>query len=240
MVELQESLRRSETMSVLGSVVAGVAHEVRNPLFGISANLDAFAVRFGDRDEYRETIAALREGVGRLVGVMNELLDYGRPAQRAPTIETLEGMVARAVDSCAGLARSSGVEVTTAVPENLAPISVDHDRTVQVFQNLIENATQHTPRGGTVRIEGREVSLGTQRFVECSVTDSGPGFREEDLPRIFEPFFTRRHGGTGLGLSIVQRIVDLQGGSITAGNHPQGGATVTVRLPAFALDPPSP
>jgi PAS domain S-box-containing protein len=237
MVELQESLRRSETMSVLGSVVAGVAHEVRNPLFGISANVDAFEARFGHRDEYGETIAALREGVGRLVGVMNELLDYGRPAQKAPTLETLADIVARAVETCSGLARSCGIEVLTEVPMGLAPIAVDRDRIVQVFQNLIENATQHTPQGGTVSIEGRETKLGSQRFVECSVADSGPGFREEDLPRIFEPFFTRRHGGTGLGLSIVQRIIDLHGGSTSAGNRPQGGAMVTVRFPARDPDP---
>jgi PAS domain S-box-containing protein len=237
MVQLQESLRRSETMSVLGSVVAGVAHEVRNPLFGISTNVDAFEARFGRRKEYRETIAALREGVGRLVGLMNELLDYGRPAQKAPTLETLSAIVARAVESCSGLARSCGVEVTTDLPGNLSPIAVDRDRIVQVFQNLIENATQHTPRGGTVRIEGRETRHGNQHFVECSVTDSGPGFRDEDLPRLFEPFFTRRQGGTGLGLSIVQRIVDLHGGSITAANRPEGGAVMHVRFPLSAPDP---
>jgi signal transduction histidine kinase len=76
-----------------------------------------------------------------------------------------------------------------------------------------------------------------QRWIECVVADSGPGFRAEDLPHVFDPFFTRRHGGTGLGLSIVHQIAQEHGGEIVAANRPQGGAAMTVRLPASGAEP---
>ena len=80
-------------------------------------------------------------------------------------------------------------------------------------------------------ITAQERTQDGQRSLECVIHDGGPGFREEDLPKLFEPFFTRRRGGTGLGLSIAQRIVEQHGGSVSAANHPEGGALMRVRLP---------
>jgi signal transduction histidine kinase len=100
---------------------------------------------------------------------------------------------------------------------------------LQVFQNLIENAVQHSAPGGTVVIE--QGGAEDKKWICYKIKDSGPGFAQSDLPKIFEPFFTRRRGGTGLGLSIVQRIVDEHGGEIAAANRPEGGAVLTVKLP---------
>jgi PAS domain S-box-containing protein len=231
MIELQESLRRSETMSAMGTLVAGVAHEVRNPLFSISANLDAFEAQYGHRSEYKEAIDLLRAETTRLATLMNDLLDYGRPAYETPSPEPFPDVVAQAVGACASLARQRGVSVVHRMHPDLPPVLMDRKRMAQVLQNLLENAIQHSPAGSEVVIEAAEQRAEGRRWVDCSVTDKGPGFVPDDLPRIFEPFFTRRRGGTGLGLSIVQRIVDLHGGTVVATNRPAGGATMTVRLP---------
>src|SRR5215510_7148409 len=98
-----------------------------------------------------------------------------------------------------------------------------------VFSNLIKNAIQHSPPGATVHVEAEEISLDNQLWVECRVKDSGPGFQTEDLPKVFDPFFTKRRGGTGLGLSIVQRIVQEHGGVIKAGSRREGGAEIVIR-----------
>ena len=109
------------------------------------------------------------------------------------------------------------------------PMLMDSARLVQAIQNLIINAIQHSePRSEVVVYARRD-----GENIECEVRDHGPGFREEDLPRIFEPFFTRRRGGTGLGLSIVQRVTDEHGGAVTAENVPGGGARVRLRFPRF-------
>jgi signal transduction histidine kinase len=111
-------------------------------------------------------------------------------------------------------------------------VLADRARLTQVLQNLIENAVHFSPRGGRAEVSLAAVGDADETFVECAVRDSGPGFDPADLPRLFEPFFTRRRGGTGLGLSIVKRIVYDHGGEVTAENHASGGAQVKVRLRA--------
>jgi len=113
-------------------------------------------------------------------------------------------------------------------------VLADRARVSQVLQNLIENGVHFSPAGGRVEVSLAMADGSAERFVECSVKDSGPGFDPADLPRLFEPFFTRRRGGTGLGLSIVKRIVYDHGGEVSAENHVQGGAVVKVRLRAVA------
>jgi signal transduction histidine kinase len=110
-------------------------------------------------------------------------------------------------------------------------VLMDRDRLRQVFTNLLQNAIHHSGRDDTVRIEFETLIDGGRRWVRCLVSDQGPGFREEDLQRAFEPFFTRRKGGTGLGLAIAKRVVQDHHGSIEARNLPKGGACVMVTLP---------
>lgn len=230
MVQLQESLRRSETMAAMGALVAGVAHEVRNPLFGISATLDAFEARFGDRDDYKRYTAILRGEVERLNALMRGLLEFGKPHDLTVSESSIKSLIARAMTACASLADKSGVEIISEASDDLPRLLVDAQRIIQVFQNLIENAIQHSPRGGVVKIRAEGIVHNEEQWIECEVKDQGPGFPEDDLAKVFKPFFTRRRGGTGLGLSIVQRIVQEHGGAVTAFNESGGGATVKVRL----------
>ncbi|HEX7182312.1 MAG TPA: ATP-binding protein [Thermoanaerobaculia bacterium] len=233
LVRLQESLRRSETMSAMGALVAGVAHEVRNPLFGISATLDAFASRFKRRTEYRPYMNILQGEVARLSELMQTLLDYGKPVRLVVAPERPEEVMRAAVAACSPLAAKAGVEIAETADPDLPPLTVDRNRIVQVFQNLLENAVQHSPAGGRVLFRAEASRNGEREGVRFSVEDSGPGFQPGDLERVFEPFFTRRRGGTGMGLSIVQRIVEQHEGEIAAGNRPEGGAVVAVTLPQW-------
>lgn len=239
LVRLQESLRRSETMSAMGALVAGVSHEVRNPLFGISATLDAFEARFQDRTEYRRYFDVLQGEVKRLTELMQQLLDYGKPLRLDLAEVPPRELVEVAVDTCMRLALTTGVEIVAEVEPGVPDLRVDRNRLVQVFQNLVDNALRHSPRGG--RIAFRAVRCPREKLekpehperpgVRFTVEDGGPGIPAEDLAHVFEPFFTRRRGGTGLGLSIVQRIVEQHGGEVMAGNRPGGGAVMTVTLP---------
>lgn len=230
MVKLQESLRRSETMSAMGTLVAGVAHEVRNPLFSISATLDAFEARFGEQPEYRQYVNILRGELKRLNDLMRDLLEYGKPFKLDLSQGPIGEVVAKAVRSCQALARRSQVKIVNRVGDDLAPVMMDRRRLAQAFQNVIENAVQHSAADAVVTVEAEQVSWGGACWIDCRVSDSGPGFRAEELPRIFEPFFTRRRGGTGIGLSIVRRIMEEHGGKVSAKTRAEGGAVVELRF----------
>jgi PAS domain S-box-containing protein len=229
--ELEASLRQSEMMSLLGSLVAGVAHEVRNPLFGISSILDAFETRFSDRTEYLRYTNVLREEIGRLTVLMEELLEYGKPFRGDLYLVSMEEMIARSVRACLPTAEVAQVNLKSDVEDALPKVRIDRRRLSKVFVNLIENAIQHSPSGTTVTVEAGKMLDGGHEWVQCAIRDSGPGILAEDMPKIFEPFFSKRRGGTGLGLAIAQRIMQEHGGKLIAGNNPAGGACMIARFP---------
>ena len=227
----EEELRRSQTMAALGALVAGVAHEVRNPLFGIGSTLDAFEARFAGQSDHRPYLQVFREQLSRLTSLMNDLLEYAKPSGLELAQAPIGPVVEQALATCAELAQRAQVTLESRVAPDLPPLRMDPKRLAQVFRNLVENAVQHSPKGGAVRVSAELVSRGGEARLECVVEDHGPGFGAEDLPHVFEPFFTRRHGGTGLGLSIVYRIVSDHGGTVAASNRPGGGARISVSLP---------
>jgi signal transduction histidine kinase len=236
-MRLQEALHRREALSVMGSLVGGVAHEVRNPLFGISATLDALGAHLRGNDAAARLVALMREQVQRLSGLMADLLDYGRPIAAELTQQSVSAVAARAIELCAALAQQAGVSVELNGEPDSRPVPMDQPRVLQAFQNLVQNAVEHTPPGGRVRVEVRPELRCGRAGARFAVRDSGPGFDPADLPHVFEPFFSRRRGGTGLGLSIVHRIVVQHSGQIEAANHPEGGGVVNVWLPAGAAGP---
>ncbi len=232
LVVLQESLRKSETMAAMGAIVAGVAHEVRNPLFGISATVDALEATLTETPAYREYAAILGTEVGRLTTLMSELLEYGRPTRLELAPGSVSDVIEEAVRDCLPLATGANVSISSRTAGGLPSVAMDTARLTQAFRNLIENAIQHSSRGETIEVLARHDS--NAATVVCTVRDHGPGFRDDDLPHVFEPFFTRRRGGTGLGLSLVWRFVDEHDGTVVAEQANGGGALLTVTLPVYA------
>ena len=231
MVEVREWARRNESLAALGSVVAGVAHEVRNPMAAIAAHVEALALAGLAPSVQDESITALRAEVKRLSHLVTELLEYGRPRPSDFEALSLSDVVHSAIEACAPAASLADVVIrceTSVAPRVLG----DAGRLRRVFLNLVENAVQHSPAGGTVEVTVQPALQQGRTFVACRVADAGVGFKPEDLARVFEPFFTRRRGGTGLGLPIVRRILSEHGGTVEAGNRAEGGAFVLVSLPA--------
>ena len=237
MMKLQESLRRTATMSAMGSLVAGVAHEVRNPIFGISSTLDAMEARLGTRPEYENYVRILRGELDRISRLMRDLLEYGKPFEFRLSPHPIAKVIEQAVDACSPQAKAAGVEIRVDIRNGSPQVRMDPDRLRIVFRNLLENAVQHSPSGGNVSVEVRQNHDSDRTWVACVVRDSGTGFPAEALGRAFEPFFTLRKGGTGLGLAIAQRTVEEHGGEISADNRSKGGAVVRVRLPIVSDSP---
>jgi PAS domain S-box-containing protein len=230
-MELESSLRQSKIMSLLGSVAAGVAHEVRNPLFGISSILDAFETRFGDRAEYSRYTKVLRDEVGRLTLLMEELLEYGKPMGTEFHPASMEEIINKSIRACRPAANSAHVTLVNKIRESLPPVMADRHRLSTVLINIMENAIQHSPPHGVVTIETYIVTEGDQKWICSEVKDLGQGIPHENLSKIFEPFFSTRRGGTGLGLAIAQKTVEEHGGRLLAENNPEGGTRMTALFP---------
>lgn len=228
-IRLQESVRRGEQLASLGELVAGVAHEVKNPLFGMSVTLDLLDQQLGERPDTLEFTGALRQWIARLQSLTENLLAFGRTWTTELEPGDVYTVVSQAIFASQPLARDAGVTIEADLDGASHTVLMDASRLVLVFENLLRNALQHSRKGDRIAIKAAHAG----EHLEVAVCDSGPGFDPAELPRVFQPFFTRRRGGTGLGLSIVQRIVDEHGGTVTATNADQGGAVVLVRLPTY-------
>ncbi|MBK9794999.1 MAG: PAS domain-containing protein [Holophagaceae bacterium] len=227
--DISERRRAEESLRAL---VGGVVHEIRNPVYGISINLDALEATFGDEPRYHSFLVALRESAERIQSLMNDLRDYGEPRTLNPEPCRVRSLLEDAMRSCDALRAEKGCIVRQALEDEGLVLPLNARRMHQVFRNLIENALHHSPRAGTVSVWGRHLRDEGHDWWAFTVEDEGSGFEPESLARAFEPFFTRRKGGTGLGLSIVKRVVEEHGGSIEVQNGAEGGARVTLRLPA--------
>jgi signal transduction histidine kinase len=233
----EQERARLQMMGALGHLVGGLAHEVRNPLFAISGTLEAALSGLDHSPQHRQIrqiLDTLQEPVSRLSELMSELLEYGKPLNRHLAEGSLNEVLYRAVADCGALAAAGGVSLNLELGAGDLRVAMIRRRLLMALTNLIQNAVQHTPRGGKVEVETVEWREDGHGWARCRVLDSGEGFRAGDLPRLFEPFFTRRRGGTGLGLSIVQRVTDEHQGRIAAANHPAGGAVMTLDLPLWA------
>jgi signal transduction histidine kinase len=162
---------------------------------------------------------------------MEELLEYGKPFRGELYLVSMEEMIARSIRACLPAAEVAHVTLESQVGDALPKIRIDRRRLSKVFVNLIENAIQHSPQKTSVMIEARRITDANTEWVQCAIRDSGAGILAEDIPKIFEPFFSKRRGGTGLGLAIAQRIMQEHGGKLIADNNPEGGACMIARFP---------
>ncbi len=228
---LTEQLIRADRLAAMGELTAGVAHEVRNPLGVIKASVQLLEDANCDAQRIHNSAAVIKQEIDRLDKVVKALLDFGRPSTPTMTRIDVAEIIRDVVLFTDRFAKQSNVKIEADLPEGLPDVMGDPDQLKQVFLNLITNAVQAMEaQGGTIRVSG----VAANGYVEVTVADNGPGIRQEDLPKVFDPFFTKRAEGTGLGLTIVHRILDEHDGHIEVESGPQG-TTFHVSIPALEL-----
>jgi two-component system sensor histidine kinase AtoS len=224
---LTDQLIRADRLAAMGELTAGVAHEVRNPLGVIRASVQLLEDSRADEARIHEAAGVIKQEIDRLDRVIKALLDFGRPSKPTLVHADLNEVLDDVVLFTTRFASQSDVTIESRLEPDLPRVLGDPDQLKQVFLNLVTNAVQAMERtGGTIIIE----THGDRDYVEVTVSDDGPGISERDLPKVFDPFFTKRAEGTGLGLTIVHRIIDEHDGHIEVESGP-GGTVFTVTLP---------
>ncbi|RME39401.1 MAG: sensor histidine kinase [Planctomycetota bacterium] len=232
--ELQEKnreLARRERLSALGEMAAGLAHEIRNPLGGIGLYVSLLERDLADRPRLLEIVRKMGTGVRNLEGIVSDILAFAGDARPRPVDVSAAQVATSAVEQVEPKASLRGVSLKMGEGLEEATLHADAAQVERALINLLVNAIEVTPRGGTVRILA-DRDAGPRKMTRIVVLDDGPGIPADLLQRIFNPFFTTKDAGTGLGLAIVHRIAEANGGSITAANRTDGdGAMFVLSLP---------
>lgn len=229
---MEQAVERSARLAGIGRLAANIAHEIRNPLASISGSVEVLRGLPGADPETRQLIDIAVREVDRVNGLISNLLDYARPRTEERQRLDLGEMVAEIVKVFEQERRTNEVRVHLQC-EPGACIDGASGQLRQLVWNLLRNAVDAMPNGGTIRIQvGREELTGGAWEAVLAVADTGIGIPKEDLDHIFEPFFSRKAGGTGLGLAITARIVEDHKGIIEVNSQPGKGATFTLRFPA--------
>lgn len=233
--ELERALRKSERLSALGRVVAGVAHEVRNPLSAIKLKAQLAGRSSYPPEKLAETFEVIKAEIDRLDLLVRRLLELGGQQASEKQPVDLGELINQRVALFKDLGDQAGVRITFAVPPARFVVQGDRDRLGQVLDNIIQNAIEAMSGGGelTINCIRSQACDGSPSF-RISFDDTGPGISAAAQEHIFEPFFTGRDSGTGLGLAIARSIIEEHGGSIVFANRDGRGASFVIELPPFA------
>jgi PAS domain S-box-containing protein len=233
-LRIEGTARQSEKLAALGTLSAGIAHELNNPLGIIISRAELILLDDPEQrlpPTVREDLGVIHRQAQRVARLVQALLSYARPS--APQRHPVD--LSHVVDEILLLAEKqltkAGVRLVTSLDRSLPPVAGDAGALEQVVLNLVTNAQQAMEGGGEVRIVTRRAS---QRagWIELVVADTGPGIPADVLPRIFDPFFTTKPGGTGLGLSITDRIVRDHGGTTDVRSSAGEGTEFVLGFPA--------
>lgn len=238
--ELQDQLAQKERLAAIGEMVAGVAHQIKNPLATIKVASQSLSEELLSQAPAQAALARIDREVNRLNRFLQAFFNFAAPSAPQKSRCGLRAIVQEALSHVEEELIRAGVRVSELYSDDLPPLFVDAQRLLQAFTNLFRNAIQAMPNGGVLSVAAETGRPGNGTGVEASapwvsvrISDTGCGIASENLKKIFRPFFTTRASGTGLGLSFVYKVVEGHGGEVRASSQPGQGSTFELFLPAM-------
>lgn len=219
-------------------LAGGLAHEIKNPLSTISLNIELLAEDFSEATTPRERralerIARVQKECTRLTGLLNDFLGFARPRPLRREAVNINRLLEEVLDFFAPQASEANIEIVRLLDPNLPLVLIDREQIRSAVLNLILNAQQAMPEGGTIEVRTRRVPEG----LAVDLIDTGRGMNAETLSHIFEAFFSTKGGGTGLGLPTTRKILEAHGGRIFVQSEPGKGTQFTLQLPTTEIAP---
>jgi signal transduction histidine kinase len=227
--EREQRLIRSERLAAVGKIAAQITHEVRNPLSSIGLNAEMLEEETSG--EAKLLARAIVKEVDRLTEITEEYLRFARLPRPKLEREDLAAIVSSLASFMRPELERRGVCLQERLDPSLPPVAADEHQLRQALLNLLRNAVEATAAGGTLTVAARAID---ERALELTIADTGEGIAPENLPKIFDPFFSTKEGGTGLGLALTQQIIVEHGGRIEVQSQPGRGTTFVIRLAAAA------
>lgn len=226
-LKLKEQLSRAKHLSSLGEMVAGVSHEIRNPLGIISSSAELLQKKMAPDDPMTRIPSIIIEESSRLNNIITDFLNFAKPKAPNRFVCRIEDVIDKNIRFLSTQSETNGYVFHPNFDKGLPIIQADSDMLHQAFLNIFINAMQSMPEGGIIDIYAKSAN----DSLWIAVEDQGSGISNEAMEKIWDPFFTTKDKGTGLGLGIVKNIIEAHGGMVRMDNRPEGGARVSIRLP---------
>jgi len=231
---LRREIERSRRLASVGRLAAGVAHEIRNPLSSIKGFATYFKERYQDIPQDQQTATIMIQEVDRLNRVVSQLLEFARPVNIKPQPTDLKAMIDDSIKLIKNQAAQKNIAIQAHISNQAREVMVDPDRLNQVLLNLYLNAIESMTGGDELKIE--LLSDPEADGIDIKISDTGCGISAEDLPKIFDPYYTTKSSGTGLGLAIAHNIIEAIGGQILVKSQPGQGTVFRIILPDPSKD----
>ncbi|MFP4368219.1 MAG: two-component system sensor histidine kinase NtrB [Candidatus Kapaibacterium sp.] len=231
---LTDKLVQADKLVLLGQLSAGVAHEIRNPLAAVNLNLQMLKRNMNEDSPNQSYLRTALQGVDRISRIVEVTLNFSRPTVADIKEINLNLLLPAALELVSSMLKRKEIRIELDFDDKLPAVPADYKQMQQVFINLITNAADAIKTGGSIKIKSYLEHTGGPKggnFAVVAIQDSGCGIQPEDLPKIFNPFFTRKAEGTGLGLPITQRILYNHNGIIDVESATGKGTTFYVKLP---------
>jgi two-component system NtrC family sensor kinase len=231
-------IRRADRLASLGTLTAGLAHEIRNPMVAIKTLTQLLPERLDD-EEFRSQFLKIASGeVDRISSLVNELLDFARPSDPKWALEDINGILDGMILLISTATKKKLITIIKNYASNLPPAQIDREQIKQVILNMLLNAIDATPENGKITVKTRSFTKpGGEPYVQIEFTDTGCGIPGEHIEDIFNPFFTTKNTGSGLGLSISNQIVQDHKGYIDVESQLEKGSSFFINLPVHQDHP---
>ena len=226
----QEKLIRTERLASMSNLVEGVAHEIRNPITTIGGFARRIKKELGDNRKLDKYVDIILEETARLENIVKHVHDFMETQSYSPTLARIEPVVEEVLNAALPSANELGVRIVKEIAPDLPQARLDSGQLTVAFANIVENALEAMPQGGTL---GMKV-LSEDRFLVITIKDTGCGIPKDQLTAIYDPFFTSKSNRVGLGLTLVHQVVSNHHGDIRITSEVQKGTVVTIRLPPDA------
>ena len=224
---VSRQLERSQKLAQLGTLASGIAHEIRNPLAILRSKAETIPDKLDNKEFLLDYGLSVQRNIDRVLKIVSEMLDLAKIKDQVTEVVNINSVL----EECLRLFATEKIKIATRFEDNIA-IKGNKDQIAQVFINVIQNSFGAMPNGGVLSVSTSQIQYKDKPFIKIEISDTGIGIKEEDIEKLFTPFYTTRHEGAGLGLAITHRIVEENGGTIEARSKVNEGTTMTILFPS--------